>query len=750
MSKSVKNGKAKTKSPVDPNSVLFAMGYFDIILKIKFSDEDLLKPSQSSENEENTENNENEESSPPKPNDNYYHVEDLNYIEDLEFLENKKELWDKITISGGNDTLKQLLIGNRISQKKCKIEYFCFNRPLFTGKEEFFSQIFDHVCNKNNIYISDMPLETEARYSLKIILQHKLELNTIFIGTSYEEAEKERIKKKLIKKKQQDLVKEHNDEEKNENYNSDNDEENKNNANEINKKDDDDSSEEDYKMYYDVNNYKDDEYTDTEAIQLKKLPKFKRLNTILLKLEPICDKYSLAYINYHDMKRVPGDFKMHDLVELLSFFKSKGTTIFINFYKPKKPLIEIDEEDLDTHENDNEIMEEGKTPLEPKEEDDEIEEEIKEDNKDGPSLKMIELNNLYDICNIFFFDMRQCKKIFNKHYEAFTEDNINNRKKITRSKIFDYFIKGIAPATQEEVPGMKTGLFVDQLNRLSIIYTSKKAANKQEFDCQPYPKINHNNMTLIQKYKDLIESKKNDYYSILISPIIIYCAIRAPNCQSTDVLYPSFLTSLEVIKKKLELEKNNLFTGEESSIYKVKLDEKKILKNLEILSSGGKENGFILDCTNKQKSTMKDYVSLYDYHLKTFFSSEMIQKNLKNKGFINSEGYIMYDSLYKNSCMKIKKKKKINEKELNTKILSSINGINVPSNIKDKEIDAEKVAKGKNQPTKSKLPINKDYIMYLKREKKKKKRRNNYKENEYGGGSNNSSDGEASGKESNS
>ena len=258
MSKSVKNGKPKSKSSIDSNSVLFAMGYFDIILKIKLTDEDLLKSTENVENEqnnENNENNENEESSTPKDNDNYYHIENLNYIEDLEFLENKKEIWDKITISGGNDTLKQLLIGNRISKKKCKIEYFSFNRPLFTGKEEFYSQIFEHVCSKNNIYISDIPLESSARYSLKIILQHKLEINTIFIGTSYEDEEKERIKKKMIKQKQQDLVKEHNNEENNENNNninnnnSDNEEENKNNNNDNkDNKDNDDSSEEDFKL----------------------------------------------------------------------------------------------------------------------------------------------------------------------------------------------------------------------------------------------------------------------------------------------------------------------------------------------------------------------------------------------------------------------------------------------------------------------------------------------------------------------
>ena len=133
---------------------------------------------------------------------------------------------------------------------------------------------------------------------------------------------------------------------------------------------------------------------------------------------------------------------------------------------------------------------------------------------------MREINQLYDSTNIFFFDTKQCCKIFNKHYENFTDDNINNLKKITRAKIFDYFIKGIAPATKTEVSGIKTGLFIDQLVKLTLIFAHKKAANSQEFDCQPYPKINHNNMELIQQYKKILKEKKNDYFSVFVSSII--------------------------------------------------------------------------------------------------------------------------------------------------------------------------------------------------------------------------------------
>ena len=613
MSKTVKRNKSKGRLIQEPIPVLFAMGYFDIILKLKLSDKDLYKTDSDQKNPESSENPEEQEKEKPID-DKYYHIEDLNTIEDLSFLKDKPELWDKISLSGGNDTLKQLLIGRLISKKKCNIEYFAYNRPLFKDNEEFFSEIFNHVCARHHIMINDSPLEDSARFTLKIILQHKDETNTISIGRSFEEEEKERIKQKRRKKRQQEKMNQMNNPEETE----EKEEEKKNDE------EDEDEESEDEDDEDDDEEQKPDEYEETEAMKNKKIPKFRRKNSILVKLEPKCDKFSLAYINFVDVKRVPGDFKMSDLLELLKFFKSKGTTLFVNFYKPKRPKIEIEEETIETHENDNEFMEEGKTKTVPTEEVEEEEPKKEKKIQEGPPHKMRELNELYELTQIYFFDTRQCKKIFNKHYQAFTTDNKINWKKITKANSFDYFIKGIAPATRDEVIGMKTGLFIDQLNKLIIIYTSKKAAYKQEFDSQPHPKINHNNMSLIKEYKDILSEKKNDYYSILLSSIIIHCAVCAPNCQSTDVIYPGFLISLEVIKKKLECEKNHLIPDD--NIYKVKIDEKILEKNLEIFASGGRENGFVLDCINRQKSKMKDYVSLYDYHLKTYFTSEAIRK----------------------------------------------------------------------------------------------------------------------------
>ena len=704
------------------------MGYVDLIFKINLSDKDLEKPQTEGEKK-------NDE-------DKYYKLEDLNTIKDLAFMKEKKEIWDKFILSGGNQTMSQLIIGNKTSKKVCRIEYFGFGRPKFEGEEEFFDEIYEYVTAKNYITINKTPLDEEARSSTTIILIYKGQTQTIFVGKSQEEEDKENKKKKKKVKKEKKEKKEDEKKIKKEDEEEEEEEEDSGDEEEDNDEDEEEKKEEDYE--------------ETEAMKNKKIPKFKRSTSVLINLNPHCQKYDLVYINYVDIKKIPGDFKMMDLLELLKFFKSKGSVLFVNFYRPKRPKIPDEPEEqkagIEVPPNYSDkigpiLLCFGGIPYEEREVErlPEIEtvehivikkEKKKKKKKEGPSRKMIELNQLYDFTNIFFFDKKQCRKRFNKHYETFTEDNVNNRKKITKSKIFDYFIKGIATATKEEVTGMKTGLFLDELNKFTIIYASKKAANKIELDSQPHPRVNHTNLELIKEYKTILKRDKNDYYSILVSLILIHCGASAPNCQTTNVIYPAFLIALEIIKKKLEIEKNNL--EEDESIYKVKVSDKIIFKDLERFASGGKEDGFVLDCTNKQKSTMKDYVSLYDYHLKTFFSSEYVRKDLKSKGFINTKGFIMYDPVYRNVMAKKieKRKKKNNEEEMKNKLMSSIHGINVPSNIKDKEIDAEKVAKTQNVATEVKLPYTNETILTNTVKKKKhRKHKKGKRENSSGGSS---------------
>ena len=173
MSKSVKTGKNKSKTNTgysETNPTMFAMGYVDLIFKLNLTDKDLEKPP--SEENSGSEEKKNEE-------DKYYKLEDLNSIKDLNFLKDKKELWDKIVLSGGNHTLNQLIIGNKTSKKKCRIEYIGYGRPKFEGENEFFDEIYEYVTGKNYLTINKTPLDEGARSSTSIILTHKGQIKEI-------------------------------------------------------------------------------------------------------------------------------------------------------------------------------------------------------------------------------------------------------------------------------------------------------------------------------------------------------------------------------------------------------------------------------------------------------------------------------------------------------------------------------------------------------------------------------------------
>ena len=112
---------------------LFTMGELDLIFKIEFKKEDLEKSeSQSSDKESNNEIE-------------YYKLEDLNELKDLSFLADREEIWDKIQLKPGNETLNLLITGSKNNKKKCQIEYICFGLPKFEEDIEFFEEIFDHV-----------------------------------------------------------------------------------------------------------------------------------------------------------------------------------------------------------------------------------------------------------------------------------------------------------------------------------------------------------------------------------------------------------------------------------------------------------------------------------------------------------------------------------------------------------------------------------------------------------------------------
>jgi hypothetical protein len=431
-------------------------------------------------------------------------------------------------------------------------------------------------------------------------------------------------------------------------------------------------------------------------------------------MDPKSKKYTLFYLNFDGLKDIPGNFEKNDLIELLYFLKKKGAKIFINYYKPEEPKEEKKEESKENKENAGKEKEKEK----PKEK--QKEKEKKEENDEKEEKEMKCLNNLYYLTDIYFFDFKQAIEEFNKHYHCFTTDKSD--KNINKQKLLDYFINGIASGTKKEVDGDKYGFFLEDFVKFYMVHANKKKAKKNEFDCQLFPKVNHNNIKLIDEYKNVIKKNVNNYVSIFIT---FFISGITSSGATDEAIIGSFLNALEIIKRKVECEKNNINLNEKN-LMKYKISEKNLAERIKELNLINQEGDFVLDCTNKEKSELKEYIPLYDYHLVYYFRSYVNQKELKKKGFINDKGYIMYDPVHRKRMRPDLANVKLNEEETQKKVESNIKNIDVGTRIKDKEIDSSKINNDNNLTTVRKLPKSKYGIVgkNAKGNKNKKKHRN--------------------------
>ena len=443
----------------------------------------------------------------------------------------------------------------------------------------------------------------------------------------------------------------------------------------------------------------EDEYPLSDAMEKNLIPKFKTWN-ILCNMNPIFTKYDMLYFNYDDLNKISKNFNIEYTLELIHFLKKKKCIIFVNYYTLENGFKKKDNKQKD-----------------------EIIKETKSSKKSLSKEQLLELlNKFYHVTDIYFFDKKQAVKSFSDHYKYFTTEL--SQKIISSKNVYDYFIKGIAPGTESQVPHEKTGIFLDEFNEFCLIQVSKKSAHKQEYDPHPFPKVNAHNLTEVFEYKNIIKKNKDDFYSLFLSKMVIDISY-APKSSSINSLiaYPPYLIGMDLIKKKIECIKNGIKIIEnDEKFYKIKKHPKLISQELEKLAKGEKEEKFLLDCTNKIKSNKKEYISLFDFHLKNYFSNQIIRKDLENKGFIDSEGYILYDPLYKNEMANNMKKKKFTEEQMKEKIISDINDIKIQSMMNDKNNinDIDILTKNNfNMTTEIKIPCIKQNIDNQNNNKKK-------------------------------
>ena len=684
-----KSKQAKAKPKDIPGCLSF--GKLDLIYKFEFIEKDLEKSEEEIQQDENGSK--------------YYNIEDFNSIKDLKFLQDKKEIWERISLKPNNATLDQLLTANKISKKKMNVEYITYGIPKFEEEEEkFFLDIYNYVNEKNNLDINEKPLVEDGSYSLKFEFYFKDQTHSFCLGSGGENAEEEKKEENPEEEKKEEEKKEESTPQENKEESTPQE-----NKEESTPQENNETPEENKEEEKKEENQEPEDYEPNEAMKAEKIPKFSRKDSVLCNMDPKNKKYTLFYLNFDGLKDIPGNFENNDLIELLYFLKKKGAKIFINYCKPEEPKEEKKEESKDNKENAGKEKEKQKPKDKGK----------KEENDEKEEKEMKCLNNLYYLTDIYFFDFKQAIEEFNKHYHCFTTDKSD--KNINKQKLLDYFINGIASGTKKEVDGDKYGFFLEDFVKFYMVHANKKKAKKNEFDCQLFPKVNHNNIKLIDEYKNIIKKNSNNYVSIFIT---FFISGITSSGATDEAIIGGFLNALEILKRKVECEKNNINLNEKN-LMKYKISEKNLAERIKELNLINQEGDFVLDCTNKEKSELKEYIPLYDYHLVYYFRSYVNQKELKKKGFINDKGYIMYDPVHRKRMRPDLANVKLNEEETQKKVESNIKNIDVGSRIKDKEIDSSKIDNDNNLTTVRKLPKSKYGIVgkNAKGKNKKDKRR---------------------------
>ena len=684
-----KSKQAKAKPKDIPGCLSF--GKLDLIYKFEFIEKDLEKSEEEIQQDENGSK--------------YYNIEDFNSIKDLKFLQDKKEIWERISLKPNNATLDQLLTANKISKKKMNVEYITYGIPKFEEEEEkFFLDIYNYVNEKNNLDINEKPLVEDGSYSLKFEFYFKDQTHSFCLGSGGENAEEEKKEENPEEEKKEEEKKEESTPQENKEESTPQE-----NKEESTPQENNEAPEENKEEEKKEENQEPEDYEQNEAMKAEKIPKFSRKDSVLCNMDPKNKKYTLFYLNFDGLKDIPGNFENNDLIELLYFLKKKGAKIFINYCKPEEPKEEKKEESKDNKENAGKEKEKQKPKDKGK----------KEENDEKEEKEMKCLNNLYYLTDIYFFDFKQAIEEFNKHYHCFTTDKSD--KNINKQKLLDYFINGIASGTKKEVDGDKYGFFLEDFVKFYMVHANKKKAKKNEFDCQLFPKVNHNNIKLIDEYKNIIKKNSNNYVSIFIT---FFISGITSSGATDEAIIGGFLNALEILKRKVECEKNNINLNEKN-LMKYKISEKNLAERIKELNLINQEGDFVLDCTNKEKSELKEYIPLYDYHLVYYFRSYVNQKELKKKGFINDKGYIMYDPVHRKRMRPDLANVKLNEEETQKKVESNIKNIDVGSRIKDKEIDSSKIDNDNNLTTVRKLPKSKYGIVgkNAKGKNKKDKRR---------------------------
>ena len=624
--------RAKSVSKFIPSTIL-SMGHYDIDYLIELNDDDINK----------------------------YNIEDISKLktyEDISFIINNQYLWNKIKIITDNKIINLLLYLNKISieSNKSYIEYISYETPIFYN--ESIKSMLKTVNDLNFFFINNFSINSESKKYFKLKIKYH-EKETIINFDHIEE--KNKIEKK---------------------------DNNNNDGNDDNNNDDDDNINK-------INEDKKEEENKEENKENEESGYLRGPNNVFNKIKFDCGSYNYFILSIEDTLEIT---PYEDFVDFIIYVKLNLNANIV-----------IEYGDVSQYFN----------------------------NKDSMGL----LNKIYLLTDIFLFDEKDTINNFKMHYEIFTKENdknkynenynqkekdnniiikieennkcqinnnnriidnnqsiINREKNMSEKDLFNYFRHTIACNGALSILNTKLAIFIDNyFSKVTFIEVPLNIkATTLSYEIKPYPKLSHTTVNVVDLYKGNLRRNKNLFKSIFYAGVLNKIIISKRKNIGLEVLYSAYLIGHEILKRMLHLYTNEIKLPDNPKFYIVKINTDEVNEYVKKENIAKKENKFVLDCTNYEKSKLKYYVPLFDYNLNEFFGNKQIKRELINKGFINSKGFVNYDPVYMKELGIFKKNIIQNSKS------------NDQKNIIKKQLDSNsrnmKYKILNNMPTKIKLP----------------------------------------------
>ena len=605
--------KKKTKhvSNYIPSTIL-SMGHYDIDYSIELNDEDIS-------------------------NYKIKNIENLKTYEDISFIINNQYLWSKIKLETQNKMINLILYINKLNTESNKsyIEYIPYETPVYCN--DAFKTMIKTINDLNFLFINEFSINKDSKKYFKLKIIYKEHETTI----NFNKVEKENNNKD----KENEIKIEEND---NNNINIEKeneikveDNENYKENNEIEEVKNNNSEKEENKQ-----NNKENESENKKSDHFNYL---NNKNNTFNRIKLDCENYNYFLLSIEDTLEIT---PYEDFIEFLIHLK-------INL-------------------NANIVIEYG---------------DVSEFFNDKESMTL--LNKIYLLTDIFLFDEKDTINNFKKHYEIFSREKNNkkynfndnksqknidldennksasssqiNKKKIdvksnnsiitinkikdknmTEKDLFDYFKHTIACNGALSILNNKLAIFLDNyFSKVTFIEVPLNIkATTLSYEIKPFPKLSHTTVDLVELYKGKLRLNKNFFKSIFYAGILNKILSSKRKTIGLEVLYSAYLTAHEILKRILGVMANEMKLPEKAKFYIVRLDNSEINEYVKQEYYNKKEQKFVLDCTNLEKSKLKYYVPLLDYNLNQFFGNKLIKRQLINKGFIDSKGFLKYDPVY--------------------------------------------------------------------------------------------------------